>query len=99
MQTQPQKTTRAIMARNVCAQVRRHLAAGELSPAEIAQVVDCPVSTVYTVRARTNKEGRAAWVNAQFAAMDRRIVSLERIVGTANERISALEIKRAKTRR
>ena len=95
----PQKIRPSTLIRNICAQVRRHLAAGELSPIEIAQVVDCPVSTVYTVRARTNKEGRAAWVNQQFIAMERRIVNLERIVGTANERISALELRRAKTRR
>ncbi len=88
----------ASSVRHVCAQVRRLLAAGELSPAEIAQVVGCPVGTVYGVRSRQNKDSRAAWVDAQFKALERRMANLEQAVVTANRRLSVLETKRAKIR-
>ena len=85
--------------RHVCAQVRRLLAAGELSPAEIAQVVGCPEGTVYAVRSRQSKKDiRAAWVNSQFKALERRMANLEQAVVTANRRLSVLETKRAKIR-
>lgn len=83
----------------ICEKVRRLLAAGELKPVEIAEVVGCPVSTVYDVRKRQNRTSRAAWVNQQFVALERRMANLERTVHTANERITALETKPAKTRR
>ena len=96
----PQKAARSALVRNVCAQVRRLLAAGELSPAEIAQVVGCPEGTVYAVRSRQSKKDiRAAWVNQQFKALERRMANLEREVLSANQRILALELKPAKTRR
>jgi hypothetical protein len=99
MVTEPQKIRKSTIVRHICSQVRSLLAAGELSPVEIAQVLGCPVSTVYTVRARTNRAGRAAWVQQQFVALERRIANVERLVGTANERISALERRPAKTGR
>ena len=97
--TQPQKIRKSTLVRQICSQVRNLLAAGELKPKDIADVLGCPVGTVYTVRARLNKGNRAAWVAQQFAALERRIANVERRVSTANERISALERRPAKTGR
>jgi hypothetical protein len=99
MQTQPQKVRPSTLVRNVCAQVRRHLAAGELSPAEIADVVGCPVGTVYEVRSRAKRSNRAAWVNSQFVALERRMATIEQEIQSTNKRLTVLELKRAKTRK
>lgn len=98
MQSPPQKIRKSTLVRQICSQARNLLAAGELKPKDIADVLGCPVGTVYTVRARLNKGNRAAWVAQQFAALERRLANLEAFVHSVNERVSALETKPAKTR-
>ena len=80
-------------------EIRRLLARGEFSDADIAALVGTPVATVYGVRSRLNRPGRASFVDGQMRAVENRMADLERIVHAVLERLAALEAKAAKTRR
>ena len=83
----------------ICREVRRLIAAGELKDPDIATIVGCPISTVKSVKARLNRPGRAAFVDGQIGALERRMASLERLVSTVLGRIATLEVRTVRTRK
>jgi len=82
---------------SVCAQVRRLLAAGELSDKEIAQVVPTTMSNIRSVRARMTRPARAARTARVIAEMDAQISQVLASVSAIAARVTALELKLAQT--
>ena len=83
----------------ICREVRRLIAAGEFTDDQIATLAGCPISTVRSVKARLNRPGRAAFVDGQIGALERRMASLERLVSTVLGRIATLEVRTVRTRK